>query len=61
MKREIRSSAVAGMAGVGAIVDVGQESFLIPGISGWKQWQLRVVELKRLSSRLHKILKAPKE
>lgn len=61
MKREIRSSAVAGMAGVGAVVDVGQESFLIPGISGWKQWQLRVIELKRLSSRLHKILKAPKE
>ena len=61
MKREIRSSAVAGMAGVGAVVDVGQESFLIPGINGWKQWQLRIIELKRLSSRLHKILKAPKE
>jgi len=61
MKREIRSSAVAGMAGVGAVVDVGQESFLIPGIDGWKQWQLRIIELKRLSSRLHKILKAPKE
>jgi hypothetical protein len=61
MKREIRSSAVAGMAGVGAVVDVGQESFLIPGINGWKQWQLRVIELKRLSSRLHKVLKAPKE
>jgi len=61
MKREIRSSAVAGMAGVGAVIDVGQESFLIPGIDGWKQWQLRIIELKRLSSRLHKILKAPKQ
>ena len=61
MKREVRSSTVAGMAGVGAVVDVGQESFLIPGINGWKQWQLRVIDLKRLSSRLHKILKAPKE
>ena len=61
MKREIRSSAVAGMAGVGAVVDVGQESFLIPGISGWKQGALRVIDLKRLSTRLHKILKAPKE
>jgi hypothetical protein len=61
MKREIRSSAVAGMAGVGAVVDVGQESFLIPGISGWRQGALRVIDLKRLSSRLHKVLKAPKE
>ena len=46
---------------MGAVVDVGQESFLIPGISEWKQWQLRIIDLKRLSSRLHKILKAPKE
>ncbi|NWL80417.1 hypothetical protein DM872_26555 [Pseudomonas taiwanensis] len=61
MKREIRSSAVAGMAGVGAVIDVGQESFLIPGIDLWKQAQLRVIDLRRLSSRLHKVLKAPKE
>ncbi len=61
MKREIRSSAVAGMAGVGAIIDVGQESFLIQGIEKWRQSQLRVIELKRLSSRLRKFLKAPKE
>jgi hypothetical protein len=61
MKREIRSSAVAAMAGVGAVIDVGQESFLIPGIEMWGQPQLRIIELKRLSSRLHKILKAPRE
>ena len=61
MKREIRSSSVAGAAGVGAIIDVGQESFLIPGIEQWKQPQLRVVELKRLSARLGKVLKAPRE
>jgi len=61
MRREIRSSAVAGMAGVGAIIDVGQESFLIPGINIWKQPQLRIIELKRLSSRLQKVLKAPKQ
>lgn len=61
MKREIRSSTVAGVAGVGAIIDVGQESFLVPGIDSWQQGQLRVIELRRLSSRLHKVLKAPKE
>lgn len=61
MKREIRSGAIAGMAGVGAIVDVGQESFLIPGIDKWQQSQLRVIDLPRLSARLHKVLKAPRE
>lgn len=61
MKREIRASTVAGMAGVGAIVDVGQESFLIQGIELWRQNQLRVVNLRRLSARLRKVLKAPSE
>lgn len=61
MRREIRASTVAGVSGVGAIVDVGQESFVIPGINLWKQSQLRIIELKRLSSRLQKILKAPRE
>ena len=61
MKREIRSGAVAGVAGVGAVIDVGQESFVIPGIGVWKQRQLRVIDLKRLSSRLRKTLKAPRE
>lgn len=60
MKREIRSSSIAGVAGAGAIVDVGQESFLVPGIDQWKQQQLAIVQLKRLSSRLHKILKTPR-
>lgn len=59
MKREIRSSAVAGVAGVGAILDVGKESFVVPGIDSWRQKQLRLIELPRLSARLHKILKAP--
>lgn len=61
MKREIRASLVAGMAGPGAVIDVGSESFVIPGIETWRQGNLRVVDLKRLSARLHKILKAPKE
>ncbi|WP_421317189.1 DrmB family protein [Aeromonas sp. 700377] len=59
MKREIRSSSVAGVAGTGAIIDVGQESFVIPGIERWRQSELRIVDLKRLSTRLHKVLKAP--
>ncbi|KVR98555.1 DUF1998 domain-containing protein [Burkholderia vietnamiensis] len=61
MKREIRTSAIAGVAGVGAVIDVGQESFIIPGIGEWRQSQLRVIELPRLSSRLRKLLKAPGE
>lgn len=59
MKREIRSSTVAGMAGVGAVIDVGQESFVIPGIDTWKQHYLRPVDMPRLSARLGKSLKAP--
>lgn len=59
MKREIRAGAVAGPAGVGAVIDVGQESFVVPGIQLWRQPQLRIIELRRLSERLHKVLKAP--
>lgn len=59
MKREIRSSTVAGMAGVGAVIDVGQESFVIPGIDTWKQSNLRIVDMPRLSARLGKGLKTP--
>lgn len=61
MKREVRASLVAGQGGVGAVIDVGSESFLIPGIGTWKQSQLRVIDLPRLSTRLRKVLKAPKE
>ncbi len=59
MKREIRSSTVAGVAGVGAVIDVGHESFVIPGIDTWKQKNLRIVDMQRLSARLGKSLKAP--
>lgn len=59
MKREIRSSALASMYGVGAVVDVGKESFVIPGTSFWSQQFLRVIELHRLTARLGKSLKAP--
>jgi hypothetical protein len=61
MKREIRSGAVSGVAGVGAILDVGKESFIVPGIDLWSQGQLRVIDLKRLSGRLRKTLKAPSD
>lgn len=59
MKREIRAGTVTGPAGVGAVIDVGTESFVIPGIGEWKQQALRVIDLPRLSSRLRKVLKAP--
>jgi hypothetical protein len=61
MKREIRSSLVTGAAGVGAVIDVGQESFVVPGIDQWSPSQLRNLELKRLSTRLRKKLKTPRE
>lgn len=61
MKREIRSGLIAGMAGTGAVIDVGSETFVVPGIDKWRQSDLRVIELKRLSRRLRKILKGPKE
>ena len=57
MKREIRSSAIVSTAAVGAIVDVGRESFLTPGIHQWFSHQLEVLHLPRISNRLGKILK----
>lgn len=35
MKREIRASNLTAISGVGAIVDIAHESFLIPGIEQW--------------------------
>lgn len=60
MKREIRASTVTGPAGVGAVIDVGQESFVVPGLALWRQEQLRIVPLPRLADRLRKVLKAPR-
>jgi hypothetical protein len=59
MKREIRAGTITGPAGVGAVIDVGSESFIVPGINLWSQKGLRIVQLPRLSSRLHKVLKGP--
>lgn len=59
MKREIRAGTITGPAGVGAVIDVGSESFVIPGIADWLQKGLRVVQLPRLANRLHKVLKGP--
>jgi hypothetical protein len=61
MKREIRSGLISGMAGVGSVIDVGQESFVVPGINQWSSSQLRPLDLKRLSTRLRKKLKTPRE
>lgn len=57
VKREIRASTVANAAGVGAVIDVGVESFAVPGINQWRQTSLRLLILPRLSSRLKKNLK----
>jgi len=57
VKREIRASTVASAAGVGAVIDVGAESFVVPGIDYWRQASLRAVTLLRLSSRLNRNLK----
>ena len=59
MKREIRAGTITGPAGVGAVIDVGSESFVIPGIGRWSQKGLRVIQLPRLSNRLRKVLKGP--
>lgn len=59
MKREIRAGTITGPAGVGAVIDVGSESFIVPGINLWSQKGLRIVQLPRLSSRLRKVLKGP--
>lgn len=59
MKREIRAGTITGPAGVGAVIDVGAESFVVPGIGQWSQKGLRLMHLPRLSSRLHKVLKGP--
>ena len=63
IKREIRAGSITGIAGIGAVVDIGKESFLIPGIGtgSWHHNHLRALELPRLSTRLHKVLKVPKE
>lgn len=61
MKREIRAGTIAGAAGVGAVIDVGTESFIIPGVGMWPQASLRVITLPRLSGRLRKILKTPSD
>lgn len=59
MKREIRAGTITGPAGVGAVIDVGSESFIVPGINLWSPKGLRILQLPRLSSRLRKVLKGP--
>lgn len=61
MKREIRSSAIISTAAVGAIIDVGQESFLTPAIQHWIKSQMRDLHLPRVSNRLGKALRKLKD
>jgi len=51
MDRKIRRSQCITPFGVGAIIDIGQESFIAEDISKWKN-DGEIIELKRLSARL---------
>lgn len=59
VRREIRRSSTAGAAGVGAVIDVGSESFVIPGTGQWNLRLLQPIEMPRLSGRLGRVLKGP--
>lgn len=58
--RGLRQSQVITPHGVGAILDIGKESFVVADISFWKlDKSVRTLELKRLSKLLGKQLKTP--
>lgn len=57
MKRELRAAQLIGAGGVGAIIDMGDESFVIEDITQWRKGP--PIEIPRLSGRLNKPLYAP--
>ena len=58
--RGLRQSQVITPHGVGAILDIGKESFVVADISSWKlDRSVRTLELRRLSKLLGKQLKTP--
>lgn len=58
MKREIRAGTLVGFAGPGAVVDIGNESFIVPPIYQWHRNALQRLDLPRLSGRLGRALRA---
>jgi len=57
MKRELRATQLIGAGGVGAIIDMGDESFVIEDITQWSKGP--PIDIPRLSGRLNKPLFAP--
>lgn len=58
MKYELRANQLVGTGGVGAIVDIGDESFVVCDTLTWGQPSTKV-SLPRLESRLHRQLRRP--
>lgn len=57
MKRELRATQLIGAGGVGAIIDMGDESFVIEDITQWRKGP--PIDFARLSGRLNRSLYAP--
>lgn len=52
MGRSFRKGQIVGPAGPGAIVDLGDESFVVMSIDTWRQGKMEPCDLDRLSKRL---------
>lgn len=59
MGRSIRQGQLVTPFGVGAIVDIGSESFAIADISMWRDKALRIISDCRLAAKLHRQVKTP--
>ncbi len=59
MGRSIRQGQLVSPFGVGAIVDIGSESFAIADISMWRDQALRTIPDCRLAAKLHRQVKTP--
>ena len=59
MARTIRQGQLVSPFGVGAIVDIGSESFAVADISTWREEALRTIPDCRLAAKLHRQVKTP--
>lgn len=57
MKRELRAAQLIGAGGVGSIIDMGDESFVVEDISEWQKGE--AIKLERLESRLRARIHSP--
>ena len=58
-KRTIRQAQLVAPFGVGAIIDIGQESYVMADISRWQPGLMRRIENSHLERRLHRPIKTP--